>query len=147
MSLLKFLEANASVAHGLYDEKGKQAPQEGEAMYGQGGDTPSIPTLITVGDRGSEKVMKNLVKSFKPVSDMLDAYNASTSTTELIAATKQYAPEILMYDEESEMDDTPIVIIQQPAPQPPIIGAGSPIFVGAKKSNTTKTLMMQKLYA
>ena len=139
--------ANASVAHGLYDEKGKQAPQEGEAMYGQGGDTPSIPTLITVGDRGSEKVMKNLVKSFKPVSDMLDAYNASTSTTELIAATKQYAPEILMYDEESEMDDTPIVIIQQPAPQPPIIGAGSPIFVGAKKSNTTKTLMMQKLYA
>ena len=94
--------ANAFVAHGLYDEHGNQAPQEDSVVYGEGGDTPSVPTNIVVGDRGKEKVMKNLVTSFRPISNMLDAYNASSTTDELISATKAYAPEILMYDEESE---------------------------------------------
>ena len=115
--------ANASVAHGRYDENGRQAPQEGEAMYYKGGDTPSTATSIIVGDRGKEKVMKNLVASFQPVSDMLDAYNTASSTTELIAATKQYSPDILMYDEEMEQEATSIIIMnvgnQQPmTPQP-----------------------------
>ncbi|AOV58753.1 hypothetical protein T040910_009 [Synechococcus phage S-CAM3] len=140
--------SNASVAHGLYDEKGNQAPQEGEAMYGKGGDTPSVPTQITVGDRGSEKVMKNMVASFRPVSDMLDAYNASTTTTELIQATKQYAPEILMYDDtQSGGDSQPVIIIQQTPPQPAMSRGGSTIIGGGRKTNTTKTLVMQKLLA
>ena len=139
--------SNASVAHGLYDENGKKAPQEGAAMYGEGGDTPSVPTQITVGDRGSEKVMKNLVSSFRPVSDMLDAYNASTTTTELIQATREYTPDILMYDENEDEDGEPIIIIQQSPPQIVMMGGGSSPGGGKKQSNHSQTMVMQKLYA
>jgi len=141
--------ANASVAHGLYDENGSKAPQEGSKLYGEGGDTPSTATSIIVGDKGKEKVMKNLVASFQPVSDMLDAYNASTTTSELIQATRQYTPEILMYDEEEDDEDGggPIIIIQESPPPPVIISGGSTGGGGGRKTNATKTLVMQKLLA
>ena len=105
---------------------------------------------ITVGEAGPEIVMKNLVASFQPVSDMLDAYNASTSTTELIQATRQYVPEILMYDEEEDDDEgsSPMIIIQSPPPPPMMMGGSSGGGGGGgRKTNTTKTLIMQKLLA
>ena len=140
--------SNAFVAHGLYDENGKRAPQERTKMYGEGGDTPSVATQITVGDRGKEKVMKNMVASFQPVSDMLDTYNAATTTTELIQATKQYTPEILMYDDsQSDMDLQPIIIVQQAPPTPPVGKGGTVIIGGGRKTNAAKTLVMQKLLA
>jgi len=43
---------------------------------------------VLVGEEGPEKIMKNLVYSFQPVSEMLDAYNASDTTRDLIDATK-----------------------------------------------------------
>lgn len=139
--------ANASVAHGLYDENGSKAPQEGSKLYGEGGDTPSTATSIIVGDKGKEKVMKNLVASFQPISDMLDAYNASTTTTELIQATRQYAPEILMYDEEEDGEEGGPIIIIQEAPSPPPIIVGGPMIMSKKNSNASNTLLMQKLLA
>ncbi len=140
--------SNAFVAHGLYDENGKRAPQERTKMYGEGGDTPSVATQITVGDRGKEKVMKNMVASFQPVSDMLDTYNAATTTTELIQATKQYTPEILMYDDsQSDMDLQPIIIVQKSPPTPPVGKGGTVIIGGGRKTNAAKTLVMQKLLA
>lgn len=141
--------SNAFVAHGLYDETGKQAPQERSVLYGEGGDTPSVPTEIVVGDRGKEKVMKNLVASFKPVSDMLDAYNASTSTDELIAATKAYAPEVLMYDDEEGGMGQQIIVVNNTQPMAPMpMGVGGTNVVARKPTTSaSKTLLMQKLFA
>ena len=68
---------------------------------------------VLVGEEGPEKVMKNLVYSFQPVSEMLDAYNASDTNKDLIEATKRFAPEILEYDEEGEGMST-ILIMQAP---------------------------------
>ncbi|AOV57263.1 hypothetical protein N330309_008 [Synechococcus phage S-CAM1] len=72
---------------------------------------------IVVGEEGPEKVMKNLVYSFQPVSEMLDAYNASDTNKDLIEATKRFAPEILEYDEEGEGMST-ILIMQAPPKEP-----------------------------
>mgnify|MGYP007102847268 FL=1 len=92
--------------------------------------------------------MKNMVASFQPVSDMLDTYNAATTTTELIQATKQYTPEILMYDDsQSDMDLQPIIIVQQAPPTPPVGKGGTVIIGGGRKTNAAKTLVMQKLLA
>ena len=141
--------SNAFVAHGLYDENGKQAPQEDSVVYGEGGDTPSVPTQIIVGDRGKEKVMKNLVASFQPVSDMLDAYNASTSTDELIAATKAYAPEVLMYDDEEGGMGQQIIVVNntQPMAPMPIGGGGTTVVEEKPTTSAAKTLLMHKLFA
>lgn len=142
--------ANASVAHGRYDENGRQAPQTGEAMYYKGGDTPSTATSIVVGDRGKEKVMKNLVASFQPVSDMLDAYNAASSTTELIAATKQYSPDILMYDEEMEQEATSIIIMnvgnQQPQMTPQAPEPSSVEAIPHTRITAARTMVLNSLY-
>ena len=70
-----------------------------------------------MGEEGPEKVMKNLVYSFQPVSEMLDAYNASDTNKDLIEATKRFAPEILEYDEEGEGMST-ILIMQAPQNEP-----------------------------
>ena len=139
--------SNAFVAHGLYDENGKQAPQERTKMYGEGGDTPSVPTEIIVGDRGKEKVMKNLVASFKPVSDLLDAYNASTSTDELIAATRAYAPEVLMYDDEEGVMGQQIIVVNNTPPMAPMPMGGGTIVTRKPTTSASKTLLMQKLFA
>lgn len=141
--------SNAFVAHGLYDENGKQAPQERTKMYGDGGDTPSVPTEIVVGDRGKEKVMKNLVASFKPVSDLLDAYNASNSTDELIAATRAYAPEVLMYDDEEGGMGQQVIVVNntQPMAPMPMGGGGTAVVVRKPTTSASKTLLMQKLFA
>ena len=141
--------SNAFVAHGLYDENGNQAPQEDSVVYGEGGDTPSVPTQIIVGDRGKEKVMKNLVASFQPVSDMLDAYNASTSTDELIAATKAYAPEVLMYDDEEGGMGQQIIVVNntQPMAPMPIGGGGTTVVEEKPTTSAAKTLLMHKLFA
>jgi len=107
------------------------------------------PEQITVGEEGPEIVMKNLVYEMKPISDMLDAYNASTSTTELIESTRAYAPEILMYDTESDEDDEPIIIIQQ-APSAPVAQSSSKtsqVFMTGVKRDATKSMLMQKLLA
>lgn len=72
---------------------------------------------VLVGEEGPEKVMKNLVYSFQPVSEMLDAYNASDTNKDLIEATKRFAPEILEYDEEGEGMST-ILIMQAPPKEP-----------------------------
>ena len=140
--------ANASVAHGLYDETGKQAPQEGASMYGGGGDTPSVATSVIVGDRGREKIMKNLVVSYKPIDKHLDAMNAASSSSELINTYKAYAPEVLMYDEEAEAEASTIVVMNSSQPAPSI-NTGSNIDPYAKRSqpteNSSKTMLMQKL--
>jgi hypothetical protein len=140
--------SNAFVAHGMYDENGKQAPQERSQLYGEGGDTPSVPTEIIVGDRGKEKVMKNLVASFKPVSDMLDAFNAAQSTDEVIAATRAYAPEILMYDDEEGGMGQSIIVVNNTPPIVPIpMGGGGTIVTRKPTTSASKTLLMQKLFA
>ena len=139
--------SNAFVAHGLYDETGKKAPQERSTMYGEGGDTPSVPTQIIVGDRGKEKVMKNLVASFQPVSDMLDAFNAARSTDEVIAATRAYAPEILMYDDEEGGMGQSIIVVNNTPPMTPIpIGGGTTVVNKKPTTSASKALLMQKLY-
>jgi len=85
---------------------------------------------IVVGEEGPEKVMKNLVYSFQPVSEMLDAYNASDTNKDLIEATKRFAPEILEYDEEGQGMST-VFIMQAPQqeqqpPTPPSISTSAP---------------------
>jgi hypothetical protein len=132
----------------MYDENGKQAPQERSQLYGEGGDTPSVPTQIVVGDRGKEKVMKNLVASFKPVSDMLDAFNAAQSTDEVIAATRAYAPEILMYDDEEGGMGQSIIVVNNTPPIVPIpMGGGGTIVTRKPTTSASKILLMQKLFA
>ena len=105
------------------------------------------PEQITVGEEGPEIVMKNLVYEHKPIYEMLSAFNAATTSSQLVNAVERYAPEVLMYDEELEMeDDEPIIIIQQaPAPPPVMSGGGTVIMGGGKKTNASKTLLMQKL--
>ena len=105
------------------------------------------PEQITVGEQGPELVMKNLVYEHKPIYEMLSAFNAATTSSQLVNAVERYAPEVLMYDEELEMeDDEPIIIIQQaPAPPPVMSGGGTVIMGGGKKTNASKTLLMQKL--
>ena len=79
---------------------------------------------------------------------MLSAFNAATTPSELVNAVETYAPEVLMYDEEAEMDsESPIVIIQQAPPTPPMSGGSKIMIGGRKKTNATKTLLMQKLHA
>ena len=106
------------------------------------------PEQITVGEEGPEIVMKNLVYEHKPIYEMLSAFNAATTPSDLVSAVETYAPEVLMYDEEAEMDSgSPIVIIQQAPPTPTMSGGSKVMIGGRKKTNATKTLLMQKLHA
>ena len=94
--------------------------------------------------------MKNLVASFQPVSDMLDAYNAASSTTELIAATKQYSPDILMYDEEMEQEATSIIIMnvgnQQPPMKPQAPEPSSVEAIPHTRITAARTMVLNSLY-
>jgi hypothetical protein len=87
---------------------------------------------IRVGEEGPEKVMKNLVYSFQPVSEMLDAYNASDTTKDLIDATRRFAPEILEYDEEGQSMST--VYIMQAPPREPELHSSADVNTGAPPS-------------
>lgn len=99
---------NTAIYHLSYQSNG----------YKDGGDVGlEGEEQIRVGEEGPEKVMKNLVYSFQPVSEMLDAYNASDTNKDLIEATKRFAPEILEYDEEGEGMST-ILIMQAPQNEP-----------------------------
>jgi len=134
----KVVGANASVAHGRYDEKGKQAPQEGAAMYFHGGSVRDTGMSKFMGGSTGEKggnvylhkgeyvIDKDSVKLFGGIR-FFDIINDVENVSQLSEASSKLISLLESYTGRKVMPD---LIVEEgeniPMPYPVVMGEGSP---------------------
>lgn len=102
----KVVGANASVAHGRYDEKGRQAPQEGAKMYFHGGFTGrGGPAKL---HEGEFVIDKDSVEAFG--TEFLRIINSVENQTQLSSASSRLMEILSTYTGRKEM---PELIIEE----------------------------------
>lgn len=143
----KVVGANASVAHGRYDEKGKEAPQEGAAMYFHGGSVRDTGMSKFLGGSTGEKggnaylhkgefvIDKDSVKLFGGIrffdiiNDVENVSQLSKASSKLIALLETYTGRKLMPDlivEEGETVPMPYPLVMGENPSSSSGGGDSP---------------------
>jgi len=118
----KVVGANASVAHGKYDEKGKQAPQEGGKMYFHGGFTGKGGQAKL--HEGEFVIDKDSVEAFG--TEFLRIINSVENQTQLSSASSRLMQILSTYTGRKEM---PELIIEEgedvPLAYPFVMGGDS----------------------
>jgi len=134
--------------YGSYREYPDSHHHHVHIAYKNGGLTYDRPHIALMGEEGEEIVIPH-----KPSTgvgrDLFLASSEAQSDTQVVAAIREYAPEILQYDEEGEEEQTTMMIAMLPQQQSqPTEERKVPLVLpsGGRMYGPEQTLIFQSLY-
>ena len=134
--------------YGSYREYPDSHHHHVHIAYRNGGLTYDRPHIALMGEEGEEIVIPH-----KPSTgvgrDLFLASSEAQSDTQVVAAIREYAPEILQYDEEGEDEQTMMMIAMPPQQQSQPTGERTKPNLpasGGRMYGPEKTLIFQSLY-
>ena len=134
--------------YGSYREYPDSHHHHVHIAYRNGGLTYDRPHIALMGEEGEEIVIPH-----KPSTgvgrDLFLASSEAQSDTQVVAAIREYAPEILQYDEEGEDEQTMMMIAMLPQQQSQPTGERAKPNLpasGGRMYGPEKTLIFQSLY-
>ena len=133
--------------YGSYREYPDSHHHHVHIAYRNGGLTYDRPHIALMGEEGEEIVIPH-----KPSTgigrDLFLASSEAQSDTQVVAAVREYAPEILQYDEEGEDEQTMMVLAMPQQQSQPTEERKVPLMLpsGGKMYGPEQTLIFQSLY-
>ena len=134
--------------YGSYREYPDSHHHHVHIAYKNGGLTYDRPHIALMGEEGEEIVIPH-APSTGVGRDLFLASSEAQSDTQVVAAVREYAPEILQYDEEGEDEQTMMVLALPPQQQSqPTEERKVPLMLpsGGRMYGPEQTLIFQSLY-
>ena len=134
--------------YGSYREYPDSHHHHVHIAYKNGGLTYDRPHIALMGEEGEEIVIPH-TPSTGVARDLFLASSEAQSDTQVVAAIREYAPEILQYDEEGEDEQTMMMIALPPQQQlQPTEERKVPLMLpsGGRMYGPEQTLIFQSLY-
>ena len=134
--------------YGSYREYPDSHHHHVHIAYKNGGLTYDRPHIALMGEEGEEIVIPH-APSTGVGRDLFLASSEAQSDTQVVAAIREYAPEILQYDEEGEDEQTMMVLAMPPQQQSQPTGERAKPNLpasGGRMYGPEKTLIFQSLY-
>ena len=134
--------------YGSYREYPDSHHHHVHIAYKNGGLTYDRPHIALMGEEGEEIVIPH-TPSTGVARDLFLASSEAQSDTQVVAAIREYAPEILQYDEEGEDEQTMMMIAMPPQQQSQPTVERSKVNLppsGGPMYGPEKTLVFQSLY-